>query len=354
MYCGENGIISLILSDPLSQLMSMLPLSNHSQLTTNAVGFYFNDEVYLYRTYDSNRVNWLPTSLKELYLSSFIESITLYTNIIIPDYKFVKRARKIIATTTITTFIYDDILLSIFDVGNEHKIITGYTLINKCFTKNDNVSNHKFLDNIIEKHKTIIPSTITPTESTYHHIINLIRKDIVNLLGSFASLYLFNYQFRLNLLNPQSNLKLTTKNIPLKNLKKDNLSSLGNKLKELTHTCKKNTPYVLDIGELIYYYNKLLIDLKSPLEPLKMSKNILSKNITITSNNSLRNDLHMINNNLNILIPMYNPNLSDLSKEELLEILVYIDELNNPHGNNKKYFISLQNTIVKEISKRNK
>ena len=344
----SNGIIELTLSDPLSQLMNKI--LGHSITNINAVGFYFNyndndADICIYRIYDNIQVNWIPHKLNQLLTCAYIDKIIMYD--VIVD-KFVKKAKHIINNNINNNYNYDDLLLSIFNIKNYNDIITGYTLINRCFVKYNYVSNRKYVNGVFNEIKNITPEPITPTELFFHSVVQYIRKDIVNLLGSFANLYINNYDFRNAVLTGNISNK-NIKNKIYKNLKTNYLVSLGNKLRELIKIFKTNTSYILDLGNIIHLYNNL----SSKIEPVhyehlvNKKKYGTSRNITIILNHESSPDLILVNDQFNLIVPLYNPNLIDLSNPELLELLIYIDQLED------KSYVRLQNLIVKELANRN-
>ena len=351
-----NGIIEIILTDPLTQLMCKI--LGISSFEPNAIGFYFNldnndADLYIYRIYDNFLIEWLPKKLKELSTHSFINSIKLYTVENMDNEKFIKRAKCIIKNNIGCKDSYDDLLLSMFHLQNYNDIITGYTLINKCFVKYNHVSNKKITNCKLKQIKNIPLGSITPSESAYHEIVQCIRKDIVLLLGRFANLFIYNYEFRNKVLLSTDTTDNEIKNKIHKNLKTSYIINFGNKLKELLSVFKKNTSYILNLSSLINIYNNL----SSKIEPihyeylLKKKKYGISRNITLVLENMPHSDIIINNDQINLVVPVYNPNLSDLSNQELLELLLYIDGLNNTSVG--KSYVTLQNTIVKELANRN-
>lgn len=160
----------------------------------------------------------------------------------------------------------------------------------------------------------------------------------------------------------------------------ESLRDLGIYLEHIIESFDNPEPLTINLGALIAAYNNAIrgipsldsstINILGNLEyPSRDSSNLstqshsrntgfsstLSRHAVITMPNPtpLSSNTQKINNQqTTISVPMYSGNLSVLTDQQLIDILVYIDSLRDSDGSGDTRFANLQNEITHELSRR--
>ncbi|HSW76817.1 MAG TPA: hypothetical protein VLG50_07215 [Candidatus Saccharimonadales bacterium] len=280
-------IIEVVINDPLTLLLNKLFGVYHY------IGFYDdnnnnNNNIQLYYGHILIHVYYL-NALNDLLINPFVERITFYD------------------VTNITTCQFDTFVKHCFD--NQSTFDSLWLIENKRITSHDMIKN-KY---VFELSKNIYPSAIHPTQSDFDHLLKTQRNHVDLLITSFVNLYYNNINFRALVL--QSDLQLE----PLPNVTAHPLMLFRKKLKCLL----SNKNNMLCVNEWIDIYNHMIQLYNKKVKLIKHQWHTCSKNIILTYYN---NDNHpiMINNRI---IPIYNANLTVLSRAELIDLLIYLDQV---------------------------
>jgi hypothetical protein len=153
----------------------------------------------------------------------------------------------------------------------------------------------------------------------------------------------------------------SVKHLSLNNGKTTN--ALGTYLQELVACYQQKQEIVIHLDVLINYYNDMV---KPPLQIEIPDCNVDSKSGIVTLNKMpsvpthlIMKDMDMMNDMMDSEISMINMDYTDwqkLSKQQLIDLLIYIDSLGSVDENKENVysyrFIRLQNEIAKELSSR--
>lgn len=349
---GQCGILTAVLTDPLSQLINKITRTDVTY-KPNSIGFYYNQQgkykIILFNTYDNYEVPWLKKCTLDLLLSCpFTERITLYPIESSVFSKFSKTVEKIIQTSYKhdKSTIYTMLLLN-FVTGQEYKNIeTGYSLVNKCLLSLMNVSCNDMsdlIDNIITceliQKEIILYSTKSSLD--YEEIKTQVQKEnskeLIKISASFMDLFLNSSCFQQRIITligqeKQEELKPQSSN-------NQSLVKLGNFIKAILYNYENGEDIIINVNDLIAIYN----DLNSGSnDPIQSSIELVSKNSVVIlpkSNKDIKPK--------SIIIPMFPSNLGNLTEEQLIDMLIYIDSLKDTR------FSWLQNKIITELARRN-
>lgn len=123
------------------------------------------------------------------------------------------------------------------------------------------------------------------------------------------------------------------------------INELKTYIEHIISESQQENPLIINLDHLLKIYNKLA-------EKTKHEKIIIDKNITHSISKPatiiIPEKHHQIKND-NVILTMYEPNLTTLTDHELMDILIYIDSL----GKNNK-FSHIKNEIVNELGIRSK
>jgi hypothetical protein len=155
----------------------------------------------------------------------------------------------------------------------------------------------------------------------------------------------------------------------------ESLRDLGVYLEHIIDSFDNPDPLTINLGGIVAAYNNAIkgipslesskINIPTNLEYSNLSTQSHSRNIGFSSTLSRQAIVTMLktfpsskhiqtSNKLQttISVPMYNGNLSTLTDQQLIDILVYIDSLRDSDGSGDTRFANLQNEITHELSLR--
>lgn len=339
-----DGIIIAISTDPISELLSKLNSKYKLKY-----GFYLQGEHYLFNFYDNELLSW---SIYE----SFISQITYYP---INHPKFKSSVINILSNNINPdkSLIYHNLLLKL-QSNNE----TGETIINTILTELNLT-----YENGITKNLSFA------TGSQREILIEHLKPEITKLIAIGINLFIHNSQFRSSLLGSTNNLMNSEfELIKYLNSEEENMEKMSELIYNLYQervllgnyqvlpVPSKNRKYPSPIVKTIINDYDSLRDLGQHLNNIITNSHKMADltNIVCCYNNLIRNiDLPQIpipdpNHKILIIGPYdtpedYTGNLSELSGEQLMDILVYCESLND----NYKY-ISIQNEVIRELARR--
>lgn len=152
---------------------------------------------------------------------------------------------------------------------------------------------------------------------------------MTEMMTTFSQLYCDNKEFREYHLNRDFNRNFNQ-------LKRHPLATMRKRLKQLPQEC------VMNINAWVDIYKDLSMMYLKQWKPLKI-KNKISKTIILVGH-SYKDNITLNNH----LIPLYNANLRVFRREELLDMLLYLNNV-TPFDDNYKV---LQSNIVYELASR--
>ena len=222
----KHGIISVILTDPLSQIISKILKLEEDDY--NSVGFYYISDppkvqysIFLYNIYDNEPIPWikLGSDLEILISSSFVKKITFHpfrsilisTKQIQNKNSFKSTVHNTIDYNSKYTFNKESTYRRLLLNTIEKDIITGYSIVNRCLlllmgTKDPELFTNS--NNIISCPLLGSPTTLKPTALKLEdnkHIIEKTKKDIKQLCDVIVDLFINNNNFNHNILNYKDN-----------------------------------------------------------------------------------------------------------------------------------------------------
>lgn len=290
------------------------------------------------------------------------------------------------------------------------ELITGYTIVNRIISlltiKQSNMylpNNSIITSNIIKDSVSITCQQQLSTDNEIKYVTEQSRQEITKLAAVFIDLFTTQIKFRNNVLNNvfdlsslfccEENLvsyicnglqegvisideinniisKLSSQRLHIdnsvnslitiksnvgmvkviENNSNDNLLPFQELLLELG-ICINNiidNSLTVNLSKLISLYNTAIKN--STLQPIEEKNTYVSKNITMIVPGIVDIYVPTINRTLS----MHNSNLSLLSKQELLDTLVYIDSLKDKDRSLNNRYMILQNEITLELAGRRK
>lgn len=138
----------------------------------------------------------------------------------------------------------------------------------------------------------------------------------------------------------------------------DNMSALRNMGSYISHIIDSfddPSALTINLGALISTYNEITRGTELPqIDPPRTGgHSTISRYVTLTLPGDDGIELSNIPiSSKAINIPMYGANLSILSKEHLIDILVYIDSMRANDGSTDTRYANLQNAVVHELARR--
>ena len=410
---GNAGIITVILTDPLSLLIGKITNNLHN---FNAVGVYYfnsnNSTCMLFNSYDNNPVSWLRLgcSLEKLLTYSFVSKVKIYPllNRSLEDStskeKFQIAVLDMITQNIQNSQSYTDLLLSKSD------LVTGYTLVNNLLLKlrEEDISIN-INDQLIISPLLGAPTVLESDKSNNIDnslILEEIKKELVKLAAAFLDLYMENNYYqekvletKLNAISelkilvehltgglsngilssriineailalnssnelelipcwqPVTNITVTTDEIYCSfNPNKDNLlnitelENLGAYLQSLAEN--NSASLTINLGTIINSYNRI-VDKMPTIRKIPSIKSNKSYQALVIFSEAEEIKIPLKDKDTEILLPLANANLSSLDEFQLLQALIYIESLRDQNGNNDKRFSSLQNEITHELALR--
>jgi hypothetical protein len=213
---GKCGILTVVLTDPLSQLLRKI--SGGKPDTVNSIGFYYYDikstsyHVCLYDIIDASSISWfhMTMTMESLLCSAFISKINFYP-ISFEKYSYVDdtfRPAMIEAISNNSKLVKDKIATYTYLLLREAGIPspdnirrTGYDLVNEVLCKLMKISPRTNSWDIIscpllEEHISIMPHHISAGDDELKHVIEESRREIVKLVATFIDLYTSHPEFR--------------------------------------------------------------------------------------------------------------------------------------------------------------
>ena len=138
---------------------------------------------------------------------------------------------------------------------------------------------------------------------------------------------------------------------PLNNV--NSLRDLGAYLSHLVQTFNCTDTMTVNLGGIVSAYNLAVENTTLPavILPTNGAKHTLSRNAIITIPGDPTVSTIVIPNH-DIVIPIYDANLTILTESQLIAALVYIDSLRAPDGSSDTRFSQIQNEIVQELARR--
>lgn len=180
------------------------------------------------------------------------------------------------------------------------------------------------------------------------HIKELVKQRMI--LGDYHSLTMS--------IRPASTVEITQQEVmcsfqqpPLNNV--NSLRDLGSYLSHLVDTFEMSQPLIINLGGLVSAYNLTVQNTTLPLValPVNNNKHTLSRGATVTiPGDATVAQLTIANHD--IVIPIYDANLTILTESQLTAVLVYIDSLRAPDGYSDTRFAQVQNEVVQELAMR--
>lgn len=159
-------------------------------------------------------------------------------------------------------------------------------------------------------------------------------------------------------IRPASNVQITQQEVmcsfqqpPLNNV--NSLRDLGAYLSHLVDAFEMSQPLIINLGGLVSAYNLTVQNTTLPpvALPINNNKHTLSRGASVTiPGDATVTQLTIANHD--IVIPIYDANLTILTESQLTAVLVYIDSLRAPDGYSDTRFAQLQNEVVQELARR--
>lgn len=181
-----------------------------------------------------------------------------------------------------------------------------------------------------------------------NHIKELVKQRII--LGNYRPLTMS--------IHPALAVEITQQEVmcsfqqpPLNNV--NSLRDLGAYLDHLVVAFNSSQPLIINLGGIISAYNLTVQNTTLPgvILPVSTNKHTLSRTATVTiPGDPTVAQLTIANHD--IVIPIYDANLTILTESQLIAILVYIDSLRAPDGYSDTRFAQLQNEVVQELARR--
>jgi len=139
----------------------------------------------------------------------------------------------------------------------------------------------------------------------------------------------------------------------------NHLKDIGDYINHIIDCVNNTEPVIINLGGMISSYNNAIKG--TNLSPIAINVNkdinhVISRNAVIVIPNSVTT-LDILPGTIEtidsyISIPMYNSNLTTLSNDQLLDILVYIDSIKYKNGSRDNKYDNIQNEITYELSRR--
>ncbi|MEO6066606.1 MAG: hypothetical protein ABIQ41_01340 [Gemmatimonadales bacterium] len=129
-------------------------------------------------------------------------------------------------------------------------------------------------------------------------------------------------------------------------INRDPLMNLGIILSHMVESFNTSDPLVFNLGDIVMEYNNAVQGTSLSKITLNKQAHTMSRSAVVTfpSYEAISDE--------SVAIAMYNSNLSSLSKEQLLDVLVYIDSLRDTDGTGDTRFANQQNAITHELALR--
>lgn len=282
---------------------------------------------------------------------------------------------------------YTKLFLDLVNIGT-YNLTTGYTLVNKIILTLMGV---KTFD-LNKLSKDIIPCSLFSLSSSYSQqpietdnkrIIEDCRQEISKLLAVFIDLFTTDQQFRNKLLSCNNLLCLdklllleeelinnvysieTLRNIVGKIMEERNkigrpiqlqkqiftnsLQILGEHINNIVTSFEEDISLTLDVGVLVKLYNNIAEEQK--LKKIEVPKSNITKSRDAII--MLPTDVEFPISN-NIIVSNLHPNLESLTKQQLFDLLVYIDSRKDNFKDEDTRYAILSNKITYELSQRSK
>lgn len=260
-----------------------------------------------------------------------------------PEIKFVIEESRREITNLISVFI---------DLFTTHDGFRNH-ILNTRFNKSDNI------EGILNRESELIThivggfqNGILSTETLNADINNLMTER--NSLGIKTDLPLIHLsKSNIQVLNDTITCSFASKQ-PVKTVAQDSeaLGELGFHINNLALSFAHPEQITFNLGNLISSYNRAIngTNLKKISLPNTTQQNTTISRGCIITLPSTSDEINIPP--LNLQIPMYNPDLTQLTESQLLDILVYIDSLRSSDGTYDNRFTNLQNEITHELSHR--
>jgi len=228
------GIITAILTDPLSEITSKLLKLKSSD--PNSVGFYYNSDIsiekkytiFLFNIYDNDPISWLKIgyNMDSFISSPFVKNITFYPlgydKLLLSTRQIYSKKNfrgTVIETIQLNSKVSHDKNLSYKKILSGTLIdnwITGYSLVNRCLLilmGNENVNLYTNPYGIISCPLLKTPVTINSKPENINsfenkNIMEKTKADIKYLIDVAVDLFINNNDFKQHIIDDQGTSKL--------------------------------------------------------------------------------------------------------------------------------------------------
>lgn len=372
---GSHGLITAVLIDPFSSIMSML--TNTKKHEPNAMGFYYTHNhkkiITLYNNHDGTPVSWMGPNIT---FDTLLNSIYVYKIKCYPLISHHDNLRDLIFNIKTPQPNYHKLLTQIPFNEHHHMECNIVVKILKQLDPNIVINNTNISSRIFKRHISMKSTRKNKSED----ILNSSRQCLESMLMVFMDLFITKHQFQNTILNIKSNrlakehdlitnivcsiehgvISVATINELITNLEKidhhqfpkihhpkPNIDVTEDHLLCTFNQDNKTSDNLQKLSELGRYISTLPYDhtLISLYNDVVKQTNVSPISLNPTS-------IKLKTNKSTIILDIHNPDLSSLSISELKDILIYIDSLRSSNGISDNRYGPLQNAILHALSKK--